>query len=160
MTAMAKRYWLMKSEPYLYGIDDLERDEVTTWDGVRNFQARNMMRDQMRIGDRVLFYHSNADPSGVAGTAEIARRAYPDLTALDPNSDYHDPKATEEDPRWLMVDVRFVEKFAGVISLATLRETDGLEDMVVIRKGMRLSIQPLTREEFWIVTRLGRKLVD
>jgi predicted RNA-binding protein with PUA-like domain len=155
---MAKRYWLMKSEPYLYGIDDLERDGDASWDGVRNFQARNMMRDQMQIGDRVLFYHSNADPPGVAGTAEISRRAYADLTALDPESDYHDPKATEEDPRWLQVDVRFVEKFDRVVPLATLRETAGLEDMLVIRRGMRLSIQPLTRDQFWIVTRIGRRL--
>lgn len=155
---MAKRYWLMKSEPYVYGIDDLERDDVTTWDGVRNFQARNLMRDQMQLGDRVLFYHSNAEPPGVAGTAEIARRAYPDHTARDPDGDYYDPKATEENPRWLMVDVRFVEKFAGVVSLATLRETPGLEDMMVIRKGMRLSVQPTTKDEYWIVTRLGRRL--
>lgn len=155
---MAKRYWLMKSEPYLYGIDDLERDGVTSWDGVRNFQARNIMRDEMQLHDRVLFYHSNADPSGVAGTAEVARRGHPDLTALDPRSDYYDPKATEADPRWVMVDVKFVEKFAGVVSLATLRETPGLEDMMVIRKGARLSVQPVSKEEFWIVTRLGRAL--
>ena len=155
---MAKRYWLMKSEPDVFGIDDLERQGVTSWDGVRNFQARNLMRDQMQVGDRVLFYHSNADPPGVAGIAEIARRAYPDLTALDPKGDYHDPKATEADPRWIAVDVRFVEKFPGVISLATLRETPGLEEMMVIRRGMRLSVQPLTKEQFWIVARLGRSL--
>lgn len=155
---MAKRYWLMKSEPDVYGIEDLERDGVTTWDGVRNFQARNLMRDQMQVGDRVLFYHSNANPPGVAGLGEIARTAYPDLSALDPESAYHDPKATEADPRWLMVDVRFVEKWAGIVSLATLRETPGLEDMMVIRKGMRLSVQPVTREQFWIITRLGRAL--
>lgn len=155
---MAKRYWLMKSEPYLYSIDDLERQQVSPWEGVRNFQARNMMRDQMQLRDRVLFYHSSVDDAGVAGTAEVCRRAYPDHTARDPSSDYYDPKATEADPRWLMVDVRFVEKFAGVISLATMRETEGLEDMMVIRKGIRLSVQPVTRAEYWIVTRMGRRL--
>lgn len=153
---MAKRYWLMKSEPDVYSIEDLERDGVAEWEGVRNYQARNMMRDEMRVGDRVLFYHSNATPPGVAGTGEIARRGYPDPTAWDPASNYYDPKSSEENPRWVMVDVRFVERFPALVSLAALRETPGLEDMMVLRKGMRLSIQPLTKDEFWIVTRLGR----
>lgn len=155
---MAKRYWLMKSEPDVYSIEDLERDGVAEWEGVRNFWARNMMRDEMRIGDRVLFYHSNSKPSGVAGLAEVARRAYPDPTARDPKSRYYDPKAVDDEERWIMVDVRFIERFAEVVPLATLRDTPGLEDMMVVRKGMRLSVQPLTKDEFWIVARLARKL--
>src|SRR5690606_17593040 len=106
-----KRYWLMKSEPGSYSIDDLQRDTRTSWEGVRNYQARNFMRDDMRPGDGVLFYHSGANPPGVAGLAKIARAAYPDPTALDPDSHYYDPKATKEDPRWVMVDIEFVEKF-------------------------------------------------
>jgi predicted RNA-binding protein with PUA-like domain len=154
---MAKGYWLMKSEPDVYSIEDLERDGVTPWEGVRNFQARNLMRDQMRVGDRVLFYHSNADPPGVAGIGEVASGAYPDPSAFDESSDYHDPRSTRDDPRWMMVDVRFVERFPGVVPLATLRSTLGLEEMMVIRRGMRLSVQPVTKNEFWIVTRLGRR---
>lgn len=154
---MAKKYWLMKSEPGAYSIDDLERLGVDHWDGVRNFQARNIMRDEMKVGDGVLFYHSNAKPPGVAGLAEIAKRAYPDHTAFDKKSKYYDSKSDPEDPRWLMVDVRFKEKFADVVSLETLKETPGLEDMMVTKRGMRLSIQPVTKEEFGIVRRLGRK---
>jgi predicted RNA-binding protein with PUA-like domain len=105
----------------------------------------------------VLFYHSNADPPGVAGIGEVAGGAYPDPTAFDESSDYHDPRSTRDDPRWMMVDVRFVERFPGVVPLATLRSTPGLEEMMVIRRGMRLSVQPVTKNEFWIVTRLGRR---
>jgi predicted RNA-binding protein with PUA-like domain len=132
-------YWLMKSEPSAYSIDDLARDKVTNWNGIRNFQARNFMRDQMKAGDKVLFYASSADPSGVAGIAEIAREGYPE----------------KEEP-WVMVDVKFVEKFAEVVPLETLKKTTGLENMMVIRKGARLSIQPVTKSEFDIVVKLGR----
>jgi predicted RNA-binding protein with PUA-like domain len=153
---MPRRYWLMKSEPDVYSIDDLETEGSAEWDGVRNYQARNFMRDDMRVGDRVLFYHSNAKPPGVAGIAEVCREAYPDFTSWDPKSKYHDPKSTPESPRWFMVDVRFVEKFDQVIPLDTLRETPGLEDMVVIKRG-RLSVQPVTADQFKIVARLGRR---
>jgi predicted RNA-binding protein with PUA-like domain len=153
---MAKRYWLMKSEPSVYSIDDLARDGRTHWDGVRNYQARNFMRDQMKLGDEVLFYHSNAEPPGVVGIARVVREGYPDHTARDPNSKYYDPKASEEDPRWFMVDVEFVEKFDEIVSLDTLKSTPGLENMLVTKKS-RLSVQPVTEREFEIVRRLGRR---
>jgi len=148
------KYWLMKSEPGAYSIDDLERDGSAPWTGVRNYQARNIMRDEMREGDGVLFYHSNAKPPGVAGIAQVSRESHPDHTALDPESSYHDPKATEEDPRWFLVDVEFVEKFDDVVPLRTLKETPGLEEMVVTKRS-RLSVQPVTREEFEIVRKLA-----
>jgi predicted RNA-binding protein with PUA-like domain len=150
------RYWLMKSEPSSYSIDDLERDGRTSWEGVRNYQARNFMRDDMKVGDGVLYYHSGANPPGVAGLARIAREGYPDPSALDPKSHYHDPKATEEDPRWFMVDIEFVERFPDVVPLATLHDTAGLEEMLVNKKS-RLSVQPVAKQEFDIVARLGRK---
>lgn len=149
------RYWLMKSEPDVYSIDDLARDGSTTWEGVRNYQARNFMRDDMREGDGVLFYHSNASPPGVAGIARVVREARPDLTALDPESDYHDPRATEEDPRWCMVEIGFVERFPRILPLEALREAPGLEEMLVTRRS-RLSVQTVTEEEFRIVERMGR----
>ncbi|MBV9492779.1 MAG: EVE domain-containing protein [Acidobacteria bacterium] len=135
------KYWLMKSEPSAYSIDDLERDGSTHWNGVRNYQARNFMRDEMRVGDQVLFYASNADPSGVTGIAEIVREGYPE----------------EKEPTWSMVDIRFVEKFARLVPLDELKTTKGLEDMVVTRKGSRLSVQPVTKKEFDVVAKLGRK---
>ncbi|MDH3222777.1 MAG: EVE domain-containing protein, partial [Gemmatimonadota bacterium] len=105
---MARQYWLVKSEPEAYSIDDLERDGKTFWDGIRNYSARNLMRDKMKVGDRVLYYHSNANPPGVVGIAEVVTASYPDHTQFDPESRYHDPKATEEKPRWFMVDIGFV----------------------------------------------------
>lgn len=152
---MAK-YWLMKSEPNTYSIDDLARDGRTHWDGVRNYQARNFMRDEMKVGDGVLFYHSNANPPGVAGIARVVREGYPDHTAQDPNSKYFDPKASPEDPRWFMVDIEFVEKFDELVPLETLRQTPGLEEMLVTKKS-RLSVQPVRPEEFEIVVGLGRR---
>lgn len=152
---MATRYWLMKSEPGAYSIDDLERDGRTHWDSIRNYQARNIMRDEMEIGDEVLFYHSNVDPPAVAGRARVVRTGYPDHTARDPASDYYDPKASEDDPRWYMVDVEFVEKFDGPVPLAVLKQTPGLEDMVLVKRS-RLSVQPVAPEEFDIVLRLAR----
>lgn len=155
---MALRYWLMKCEPDAYSIDDLERDGQTSWEGVRNYQARNFLRDQMQVGDKVLFYASNASPSGVTGLAEIVRPGYPDHTALTPGHHYHDPASTRDAPTWYMVDVGFVANFGGTVSLETLKQTPGLEDMMVTRKGSRLSVQPVTRAEYDIVARLGRAL--
>jgi predicted RNA-binding protein with PUA-like domain len=152
-----KRYWLLKCEPAAYTLDDLARDGVTGWEGVRNFQARNFMRDDMKPGDGVLFYASNADPSGVTGVAEIARGGYPDPFAFEQGHKYFDPKSDPESPTWMTVDVRFVEKFPETVPLSTLKETPGLEDMMVVQKGSRLSVQPVTREEFDLVLRLGRK---
>jgi predicted RNA-binding protein with PUA-like domain len=153
---MPRRYWLMKCEPSAYTIEALERDGRTSWEGVRNYQARNFMRDQMREGDGVLFYASNADPSGVTGLATIARAAYPDHFAWKKGHKYFDAAGTPDSPTWYMVDVAFVERFPAVVSLHALKATRGLEAMMVIRKGSRLSIQPVTKAEFDIVSRLGR----
>lgn len=151
------KYWLMKCEPAAYTIDDLERDGSTSWEGVRNYQARNFMRDEMKPGDKVLFYASNADPSGVTGVAEVSRSAYPDPFATKKGHTYYDPKSTSEEPIWYVVDIAFVEKFPQVVSLETLKKTAGLEEMVVTKKGSRLSIQPVTKSELDIVVKLGRR---
>jgi len=153
---MPLRYWLMKCEPDAYTIDDLERDGRTSWEGVRNYQARNFMRDQMQAGDKVLFYASNAAPSGVTGLAEVVREGYPDPTAWTPGDDYFDTGSTPDAPTWFMVDIGFVERFPRTVSLETLKQTPGLEEMMVTRKGSRLSVQPVTRAEYAIVARLGR----
>jgi predicted RNA-binding protein with PUA-like domain len=149
------RCWLMKSEPEVYSVHDLARDGSTSWEGVRNYQARNFMRDDMRVGDRVLYYHSNADPTGVAGLATVSRAGYPDPAARDPESEYFDPRAGDDDPRWYMVDIAYAEAFPRVVTLDELRATPGLEKMLVINKS-RLSVQPVTEEEYAIVVRLGR----
>lgn len=154
---MAKRYWLMKCEPAAYTIDDLARDRVTSWEGVRNFQARNMMRDDMQVGDDVLFYASNAEPSGVTGLARIAKAGYPDHTAWKKGHKYFDEASSKDKPTWYMVDIEFVERFPDVVPLETLKQTKGLEKMVVTQKGSRLSVQPVTKAEFDIVTGLGRR---
>jgi predicted RNA-binding protein with PUA-like domain len=143
-----RRYWLMKSEPDVYSIDDLARDGRAEWEGVRNYQARNLMRDEMREGDLVLFYHSNAKPPGVAGVARVCREAYPDATQFDRRSQYHDPKSKRDDPRWLLVDVEFVERFDEVVSLADLKADPALEGMKVTQKGQRLSVQPVDEPHF------------
>jgi predicted RNA-binding protein with PUA-like domain len=153
---MPQRYWLMKCEPSAYTIDDLARDGTTSWEGVRNYQARNFMRDEMQVGDPVLFYASNADPSGVTGLAAIVRAGYPDHFTWTPGHKYFVEGSSPESPTWFMVDVRFVERFAGVVPLETLKKTKGLERMMVTQKGSRLSVQPVTKAEFAIVARLGR----
>ena len=154
---MAKRYWLMKCEPSAYSIDDLARDGETCWEGVRNFQARNFMRDEMRVGDGVLFYASNAEPSGVSGLAKICRTSYPDHYAWEPGHKYFDARSKPDAPVWYMVDLAFVERFAETVPLAALKTTPGLEAMKVVQKGSRLSVQPVTKGEYDIVVRLGRR---
>lgn len=156
---MAKSHWLFKSEPGSFSIDDLadSPDQTTCWEGVRNYQARNFLRDDVKVGDGVLFYHSNAKPMGVVGVCEVVRAAYPDDTAQDPESKYFDPKATPDNPRWYMVDVKLKKRFADMVTLARLKETPGLEGMMVCQRGSRLSIQPVTADEWKIVLRLGRK---
>jgi len=149
------RYWLMKSEPDVYSIDDLKRDGSSPWTGVRNYQARNFMRDEMRVGDLVLFYHSNAEPPGVAGVARVVREAHPDPTARDAKSEYYDPKATEQNPIWMMVDVGHVRTFNKLVSLDTLRTTPALREMLVLKKGMRLSVQPVDPGHFARVCEIG-----
>ena len=154
---MARKYWLMKCEPAAYSIDDLARDGVTTWEGVRNYQARNFLRDQMQAGDGVLFYASNADPSGVTGLAEIARPGYPDAFAWKKGHKYFDAASTPDKPLWYLVDIKFVERFPEIVPLDVLKKTAGLEEMMVTRKGARLSVQPVTKGEFDIVSKLGRR---
>lgn len=154
---MPKSYWLMKCEPNAYTIDALERDGKTGWEGVRNYQARNFMRDDMQVGDGVLFYASNADPSGVTGLATITRAGYPDPFALRKGHDYYDPKHTTEKPIWFSVEIAFVERFKEVLPLTTLKQVKGLQKMMVNQKGSRLSVQPVTQREYDIVCRLGRR---
>lgn len=137
------QYWLMKSEPGTYSIDDLKRDRRTCWDGVRNYQARNMMRDDMCKGDPVFFYHSNCDEPGIVGIAEVSRTAYPDHTAFDPEDPHHDPKSDPDNPRWFMVDLRYVRKLKRTITLAELRENRKLEGLQLLKRGNRLSVMPV-----------------
>ncbi len=141
-------YWLMKSEPDVYGINHLEQEGTDHWDGVRNYQARNMMRDQMKPGDLAFFYHSNTEVPGIVGIMEIVREGYPDHTAFDPESKYYDPKSDPDNPRWYMVDVRFVRKLRRVIPLAELKQYPQLADMPLVKKGNRLSIMPVTPEQW------------
>ena len=152
---MKKNYWLMKTEKECYSIDDLKRDGVISWDGVRNYQARNYMRD-MKAGDMVLFYHSSSDPSGVAGIGRIARAAHPDATALDPKEKHYDPKATKDKPIWLVVDVEFVRKFAETIPLARIKIDPALDGILVAQKGSRLSIMPVSEKHFKVIERIGK----
>jgi predicted RNA-binding protein with PUA-like domain len=147
--------WLMKSEPDVFGIDDLAKKKTEGWNGVRNYEARNFMRS-MKIGDKVLFYHSNAKPSGVAGIAEVSRTAYPDPTQFDPKSDYYEPRATPAAPVWFQVDVRFVAKLPRLVPLDELRGAPALADMALFRRS-RLSIVPVTALQWKAVAALGRR---
>ena len=145
----------MKSEPDAYGIDDLKRDKVEHWDGIRNYQVRNMMRDLMQKGDMAFFYHSNCKPPGIAGTMEIVKTAYPDFTAFDPDSKYFDPKSNPDSPRWLMVDVKFKKKFKQFISLDDLKAASSLKNMLILRKGNRLSITEISKKEWDAINKLA-----
>jgi predicted RNA-binding protein with PUA-like domain len=151
--APARRYWLVKSEPDAFSFDDLmaSPDRTTCWDGVRNYQARNSMRDDMKRGDLVLFYHSSTEPVAIVGVAEVVREAYPDHTAFDEKEPHFDPKSRRDTPTWMMVDLRAVEKLAKPLTLAELRAIPGLEKMVLLQKGSRLSVQPVTAGEWEIV---------
>ena len=146
----AMQYWLMKTEPSEFSLEDLKRapKQTAPWDGVRNYQARNHMRDGMKLGDRILFYHSSTDPTAIVGTATVAREAYPDDSAWDRKSEYFDKRSTPERPVWVRVDVKFESEFAVPLTLAELRTIPELKDMVLLRKGMRLSVQPVTSSEF------------
>ncbi len=148
-------YWLMKSEPDTFSIDDLQQRGTEPWDGVRNYQARNFMRDEMHVGDLVLFYHSNAKPPGVAGIGKVASKAYPDPTQFDSTSTYYDPKSTKENPRWWLVDIAFVAKFKEFVPLDALKTNGALKDMKVVQRGQRLSVQLVTKDEFAIVKAMG-----
>lgn len=151
------KYWLFKSEPDVYSIDDLKKEKTAYWEGVRNYQARNLLRDTIKKGDQVLFYHSNAKPPGVAGICEVVKEGYPDHTQFEEDSKYFDPKSPKDNPRWFMVDVKFVKKFNQIVSLEQLKNTTGLEEMMVTKRGARLSIQPVTAKEWKIITKLGEK---
>jgi len=147
---MAQQFWLMKSEPHVFSIDDLKDapNSTTHWDGVRNYQARNFMRDQMKIGDLVLYYHSNCDVPGVVGLAEVVKESYPDFSAWDSESKYFDPKSPQDNPRWFMVDIKWKRTFPRTVSLSEMKETPELEGMKVIQRGMRLSVQPVEKHHF------------
>jgi len=151
---MSRQYWLMKSEPDDYSIDDLERDQVEPWDGVRNYEARNFMRDEMKPGDRALFYHSNIKPPEIAGVMEIEGDPYPDPTQFDPESKYFDSKSSESDPRWQLVDVRFVKKFHKPVSREELKKDPLLSEMMLFKRN-RLSITRVTEEEYRRVLELA-----
>ena len=151
---MATQYWLLKTDIEAYTIDDLERDGSTAWDGIRNYQARNYMRDTMKTGDVALVYHSNADPSAITGLATIGATGFPDETAFDPADSHYDPKATRENPIWCAVELRFKSKLKQPIPLDVLRKTKGLEGMVLLQKGSRLSVSPVTPAEFTIIKTL------
>jgi predicted RNA-binding protein with PUA-like domain len=151
-----QRYWLLKSEPGVFSIDDLQRLGSSGWDGVRNYQARNFMRDDMRVDDLALFYHSSADPTGVVGLARVAGLARPDPSQFDPQSHYYDKDSKVEEPRWLLIDVAFEERWDRVVTLAQLKADPALDGMLVTRRGQRLSIQPVSPEHFARVCELGR----
>lgn len=146
-------YWLMKSEPNEFGIDDLidMPNQTEHWDGVRNYQARNMMRDEMKLGDQVFFYHSNCDVPGIVGIMEVVREGYPDFTAFDPDDKHFDPKSDPDKPRWIMVDIKFVKKLSRTISLKELKEQDALADLALVRRGNRLSIMPVSEQQWHFI---------
>ncbi len=152
------KYWLVKSEPDCFSIDDLvkAKRQTTFWDGVRNYQARNFMRDEMRVGDRVLFYHSSCAEPAVMGICEVVREAYPDHTAFDPASDHYDPKSKQAEPTWMMVDIKLVQPFPQPLTLEKLRGVPALKEMELLRRGSRLSVQPVTKAQFDTILKLAK----
>ncbi len=151
------RYWLLKSEPSCFSLEDLKKapKQTTHWDGIRNYQARNFMRNEMQVGDKAFFYHSSCAQPGIVGTMTVVRNAYPDHTAFDANSDHPDPKSTPENPRWFMVDVQFEREFKHLIPLHTLKKYAELQHMKLLQKGNRLSILPITPDEWGFISHLG-----
>ena len=155
---MTLKHWLMKTEPTTYAIEDLEKesDQTTCWEGVRNYQARNLLRDDIQEGDRVLFYHSACKEPAVVGTAIVSRPGYPDSHAFDKRSKYYDAKSNPDKPTWYMVDVKLEQKFDHPVTLAALRKKKGLEEMVLLQKGSRLSVQPVKKKEFDTVLKMAK----
>jgi len=153
------RHWLLKTEPSVFSFDDLLQSpkQTTGWNGIRNYQARNFLRDQMEEGDRVLIYHSSADPPAVAGLAEVVRAGYPDPTQFDPKDDHYDPESTPTAPRWYQVDVKAVRKLPRPVSLEEIRRTKALAKMPLVQRGQRLSVQPVGAEEYELIVRMGSK---
>ena len=147
------KYWLLKSEPDVFSLEDLKNcpNQTEPWDGIRNYQARNLMRDEMKVGDQAFFYHSRQAEPAIVGTVRVVRKAYPDHTSWDPSSKYFDEKSSPENPRWLMVDVQFESGFSRPVTLKELRSIPELKEMFLLRKGMRLSVQPVTEEEFQMI---------
>ncbi len=152
---VSRNYWLVKSEPDVYPLKQLKKDGSTGWTGVRNYQARNLMRDSMKVGDRVLFYHSNADPKAVVGIAQVRKTGVPDPTQFDPNSEYFDAKSKPENPTWIMVEIEFVEEFKRSVTLDELKQAAGLEKMILTQRGSRLSVQPVRENEWEVVLKLS-----
>jgi predicted RNA-binding protein with PUA-like domain len=151
------KYWLVKSEPEVFSIDDLakSKNKTTYWDGVRNYQARNYMRDEMKIGDQVIFYHSNSEPPGAVGICEVVKEGYPDFTAFDPEDPHYDPKSKKDNPAWMMVDVKLVKKFSSFVSIDDMRSNSKLQKMQLLQRGNRLSVMPVTKEEFGEIVKMG-----
>ncbi len=147
---MPTKYWLIKSEPEVFSIDDLAKakNQTTYWDGIRNYQARNYIRDEMKIGDKVIFYHSNAEPPAAVGICEVVKEGYPDFTAFDPKNIHYDPKSKKDSPTWFMFDVKFVKKFSKSVSISEIKSNKKLQKMKLVQTGNRLSVMPVTKEEF------------
>lgn len=154
---MATEYWLVKSEPSAFSIDDLakSKNKTTYWDGVRNYQARNFMRDEMKKGDYVLFYHSNAEPNAVVGVCQVVREGYPDFTAFDPEDKHFDPKSKQETPTWIMVDIKLVKKFKNPATLTDIKANPKLQEMRLVQRGNRLSVMPVSKNEFNEILKMG-----
>jgi predicted RNA-binding protein with PUA-like domain len=151
------KYWLMKSEPEEFSIDDLKRDKTSLWTGVRNYQARNFMMKDMSVGDRILFYHSSCDVPGVVGLAQVSKPAVEDPLQFDKKSKYYDPKATKDKPIWFCVEVKFLEKFKNPYTLSEIKTNSKLKDMLVIKRGMRLSIQPVEKKDYELIQKASTK---
>lgn len=147
-------YWLCKSEPSVYSIDDLKKDKTTLWDSIRNYQARNFMKE-MKAGDLVLFYHSNADPMGISGVMKVSKEAIPDPTQFDKKNNYYDEKATKDKPRWFCPEMKFVKKFKEIVTRDELKAEKGLSEMVLLQKGSRLSVNPVTKKQYEIILKMA-----
>lgn len=156
---MPKRYWLMKTEPNVFSFDDLQKlpNKTTAWDGVRNYKARSFLRDAMQVGDEVLFYHSRVEPMAIVGTARVTRTGYPDKTQFDKQSKYYDADSPPDKPRWFVVDVQYVSTFKRPVTLRELKERPEVDGMMLIKRGARLSVQPVSAEHFAFITKLGGK---
>jgi len=154
---MSKKYWLVKSEPSAFSIDDLanSKNKVTYWDGVRNYQARNFMRDNMKKGDLVLFYHSNADPNSVVGVCEVVKEGYPDFTAFDTKDKHYDPKSKKDTPTWIMVDIKLKKKFKKPVTLSEIKSNPKLHNMRLVQRGNRLSVMPVEKKEVDEIIKMG-----
>jgi predicted RNA-binding protein with PUA-like domain len=151
------KYWLVKSEPDVFSIDDLakSKNQTTYWDGVRNYQARNYMRDEIKKGDKVIFYHSNTKPPAAVGVCEVVKEGYPDFTAFDPDDKHYDPKSKKENPAWYMVDIKLIKKFPKAVTLDEIKQNPKLKNMKLVQRGNRLSVMPVTKEEYDEIVRMG-----